>query len=66
VGTNYIFLLECMRALSLNSCKRVGVKVTFHSYWRAWVKGARGDEVQSTLGRVRSQLSLENRGNLYG
>jgi len=45
----------------LNSCKRVGVRVTTHSYWSAW-----GDEVQSTLGRVSSQQYLENRGNLYG
>jgi hypothetical protein len=38
----------------------VGVEVTSHSYWK------HGAEVQSTLGRVRSQLSWENRGNLYG
>jgi hypothetical protein len=42
------------------SCHRVGVRVTSHSYWK------HGVEVQSTLGRVRSQLSWENRGNLYG
>jgi hypothetical protein len=36
------------------------VRVTSHSYWE------HGAEVQSTLGRVRSQLSWENRGNLYG
>jgi hypothetical protein len=57
---NLLFLFECMRAQSLNSCKRVGVRVTSHSYWK------HGVEVQSTLGRVRSQLSWENRGNLYG
>jgi hypothetical protein len=55
-----LFLFECMRAQSLNSCKRVGVRVTSHSYWK------HGVEAQSTLGRVSSQLSWENRGNLYG
>jgi hypothetical protein len=60
IGDNFYFLFECMRAQSLNSCKRVGVRVTSHSYWK------HGDEVQSTLGRVSSQLSWENRGNSYG
>jgi hypothetical protein len=36
IGDNFYFLFECMRAQSLNSCKRVGVRVTSHSYWEAW------------------------------
>jgi len=37
-----------------------GCRSHFHSYWKD------GIPVQSTLGKVRSQLSWENRGNLYG
>jgi hypothetical protein len=48
-----------MRAQSLNTCEGVGVEVTSHSYWK------HGAEVQSTLGRVCSQLYWENRGNSY-
>jgi hypothetical protein len=53
-------MFESMRAQSLNNCQRVGVEVTSHSYWK------HRDKVQSTLGRLSSQLSWENRGNLYG
>jgi len=49
-GSTFYFLVECMRTQSLNVCKRVGLKVTFHSYWE------HGVEVKSTLGRVRIQL----------
>jgi hypothetical protein len=38
----------------------VYVEVTSHSYWK------HGAEVQSMSGRVHSQLSSENGGNLYG
>jgi hypothetical protein len=34
IGANFFFIFECMRAQSLNSCKRVGVRVTSHSYWK--------------------------------
>jgi hypothetical protein len=57
---HFLFMFACMRAQSLNSCKRVGVRVTSHSYWK------HGAKVQSTLGVVSSQLSWENKGNLYG
>jgi hypothetical protein len=49
-----------MRAQSLNSCKKVGIEVTSHSYW------THGAEVESTLGRVSSQLAWENVENLFG
>jgi hypothetical protein len=49
-----------MRAQSLNNCQGVGVEVT------SIFIGSMGGAVQSTLGRVRIQLSWENRGHLYG
>jgi hypothetical protein len=38
-GGKLLFLVEYMRGQSLNTCHRVGVRVTSHIYWRAWGRG---------------------------
>jgi len=50
---NLSLVVECSRAQSLNSCKRVGVRVTPHSYWD------NGSYVQLAWGRVKFKQTRE-------
>jgi hypothetical protein len=51
LGTTFYFLVECMRAQLLNTWKRVAVESHI-----PFLLGASRDKVQSTLGKLRSQL----------